>query len=380
MLSFWEKTTFLDTQDVIIIGSGIVGLSTAIHIKRQAPNYRITVLERGTLPSGASTKNAGFACFGSISELLNDLEDRSEDEVFALVEKRWRGLAKLRELLGDTHIDFALHGGYEVFRRDIDDFEICRDAIPYFNNKIGGIIGVKKPYCIGDSHIAQLGFAGVQHLILNSAEGQLNPGKMMRRLITLAQYEGIQILNGIEVIALESDNQGTHLQSRDGAVLHAHKVLVATNGFARQLIKNENILPARNQVMITEPILNLKINGCFHMDRGYFYFRNVGHRLLFGGGRHLDIDNEQTDAFGTTSIIQEALLDLARSTILPGIDFEVDHWWSGIMGIGEKKEPIVQQYDDNVYLAVRLGGMGVALGCGVGEEAAELMIRRDKMV
>ena len=87
-LSFWEKETFLTNVDYLIIGSGIVGLSTAIHLKKKQPNKKVLILERGYLPTGASTKNAGFACIGSASELLDDLNHCSENEVFETVEKR----------------------------------------------------------------------------------------------------------------------------------------------------------------------------------------------------------------------------------------------------------------------------------------------------
>ena len=64
-LSFWEKESFLNRSDYVIIGSGIVGLSAALHLKQREKGKKVTVLERGILPSGASTKNAGFACIGS---------------------------------------------------------------------------------------------------------------------------------------------------------------------------------------------------------------------------------------------------------------------------------------------------------------------------
>jgi hypothetical protein len=42
------------------------------------------------LPHGASTKNAGFACFGSISEIIDDLKSHSGRGSFQLVTKRWK--------------------------------------------------------------------------------------------------------------------------------------------------------------------------------------------------------------------------------------------------------------------------------------------------
>ncbi|MEO1217195.1 MAG: FAD-binding oxidoreductase, partial [Bacteroidota bacterium] len=71
-ISFWEATSLMK-YDYIIVGGGIVGLSTAAELLERNSDLRVLVLERGLFPSGASTKNAGFACFGSVSELWQDL-------------------------------------------------------------------------------------------------------------------------------------------------------------------------------------------------------------------------------------------------------------------------------------------------------------------
>ena len=63
-ISFWEKESFT-CNDVIVIGGGIIGLSVAISLLESNSKLSVLLLERGVFPSGASTKNAGFACFGS---------------------------------------------------------------------------------------------------------------------------------------------------------------------------------------------------------------------------------------------------------------------------------------------------------------------------
>jgi len=82
--SYWERSSFTDNADVIVIGSGLVGLSAALHLKKSEPSLKVLVLERGFLPSGASTKNAGFTCFGTVSEQLESLGHSSEEEVAQL--------------------------------------------------------------------------------------------------------------------------------------------------------------------------------------------------------------------------------------------------------------------------------------------------------
>ncbi len=116
-LSYWEKNTWLSNVDFCIIGSGIVGLTCALQLKQKHPNAKVLVLEKGILPQGASTKNAGFACFGSVSELLSDLEKHTEEEVVSLVKQRIDGLNLLRTNLGDKAIDYQQNGGFELFQQ-----------------------------------------------------------------------------------------------------------------------------------------------------------------------------------------------------------------------------------------------------------------------
>ncbi len=174
-LSYWERETFFRNIDVAVIGSGIVGLTAAIHLREFSPGLRVVVIERGTLPLGASTRNAGFACFGSISELLDDRSQRPEAEVWALVARRWQGLKRLRERLGDAAICYEENGGYELFRAEEQaTFQLCADHIESFNRELAHVIGRKKVYKLANAQIQDIGFQGVTGLLLNSAEGQIH--------------------------------------------------------------------------------------------------------------------------------------------------------------------------------------------------------------
>src|SRR5690606_1817168 len=149
-------------------------------------------------------------------------------------------------------------------------------------------------------------------------------------------------------------------------------VCITTNGFASQFLE-EDIKPARAQVLITKPIENLPLKGTFHLDKGYYYFRNIHNRILFGGGRNLDFNAEQTTAFGLTDLVQKHLEQLLKGVILPGIPFEIEQRWSGIMGIGSQKKVLVKPISERVYCGVRLGGMGIAIGSMVGKQLADLL-------
>lgn len=370
-LSFWERETYFGNLDVVVIGSGIVGLNAALELKRQHPKKKITILERGMLPMGASSRNAGFACFGSPAELLEDLKNHSETELFSLIEKRWNGLQRLRKNLGDQCIDFHKWGGYDLFETD-RNFEACADQLSYLNKHIAPITGKKETYRVSDESIARFGFQRVKHLIVNTEEAQIDTGKMIQALITTARQTGIEIINGFTVKTFRDEGHEVSIYTEDEQRIACKTLLVATNGFARQLLPDLPVNPARAQVLITHPIQNLKLKGTFHYDSGYYYFRNIGDRVLFGGGRHLDFQTEETYAFGLTKRVQDQLDELLKTMILPYTDYMIDMRWSGIMGMGPEKKSIVKEISKNVFCAVRMGGMGVAIGTLIGEEVAQL--------
>lgn len=371
-LSYWERDSFFSGIDVAIIGSGIVGLSAALALLDKQPRLSVAVIERGALPEGASTRNAGFACFGSMTELLDDLEIMSESDVFALVERRFKGLQRLRKRVGDDNLRYEELGGYEIFKNTEGPiFQHCADRLTYFNQQLTAIIGQKDTYKVSKT---DFGFQSVlPNLIHNTAEGQIDTGKMMTALIALARERGVRFFNGLTINTLNDANENVELITSEGWAFTARKVIVATNGFARRLLPHLEVEAARNQVLVTKPLPNLKIKGCFHYDKGYFYFRNIGSRLLLGGGRNLDYQHEMTDKFGATDLIQNALNQLLTHTILPKETINIEATWSGILGIGKIKKTIIERLSPNVIVAVRMGGMGIAIGSLVGDDAAALV-------
>jgi len=373
--SYWERTAFIDNADIIIIGSGLVGLSAALHLKTQQPALKVLVLERGFLPTGASTKNAGFACFGTVSEQIDYLKKSSEAEVLRMVDYKWRGLQRLRQNLGDENIDYQQNGGYELFMDDEPGrAEESIEQLTYFNNLLKQAIGKPDIYSVADAKIAGFGFGKVSRMIYNPYEGQLHTGKMMRTLLNKVYSLGVMILNDCEIKKIENEGAQVNLITSQGN-FKTGKVILATNAFANQLFPELKVIPGRGQVLVTKPITGLKLKGTYHFNEGYYYFRNIDGRVLFGGGRNLDYAAEETWDFGHTDTVKNKLVSYLKEVILPGHDFEIDYWWSGIMGFGDDISPIVKQVEPNIFCAVRCNGMGVAMGSLVGEEIAELVIK-----
>ncbi len=372
-LSYWEHQSFFGPADAVIIGAGLVGLTAALYLRQRRPAWRVVVLERGALPSGASTKNAGFACFGSISELM---EQERRGDLQATVAARWEGLARLRALVGDGALDYQPVGGYELFRREEGALAAeCRERIGYFNRLLAPVVGHARTFRDASDEAGRFGFRGVGTLLKNECEGSLDAGRMMRALLARAWAADVPVLTNCAVEALETTaGRGVRVRLANGAAIEASRVLAATNAFAAELLPGLAVVPGRGQVLVTEPRSDVALRGTFHYDHGYAYFRQLpDHRLLLGGGRNLDFAAEATTAPGLTEPVQTYLEGLLHDVILPGPPPRIDYRWSGVMGFGPALAPVIDWARPGVLAAVRCNGMGVALSAGTGWRAAQLL-------
>ena len=291
-----------------------------------------------------------------------------------MVDYKWRGLQRLRENLGDSEIDYQQHGGYELFMdSEIETAENCINHIHKLNKLFGEVINKGDIYTVSNDKIEDFGFENVSRMVYNPFEGQIHTGKMMRALLNKAYNLDVQVLNGCEILKIDSDVNSVNLATSQGN-FKTKKVILATNAFASQLFPELKVIPGRGQVLITKPIAGLKLKGAYHFNEGYYYFRNIDNRILFGGGRNLDFDAEKTWDFGQTERVKQSLITYLNEVILPGKNIEIDYWWSGIMAFGDGKSPIVKQVAPNIFCAVRCNGMGVAMGSLVGEEVAGLLM------
>ena len=370
MYSLWEKQSFL-TTDFLIIGAGIAGLSTAASIKEKDPKARVTVLERGILPTGASTKNAGFACFGSISELINDVRTLGEDGMVKLVEMRWDGLQKTCQRLGRSAIDMQVHSGYELLFQDSSS---VFQNVDYVNQLLDGFFR-EDVFKHSNEKIKDFGFGKTTHLIENHLEGQLDTGKLMSSLWNYCAQLGIQIFTGCEVQDFQEGEKEIRVTT-NGVSFSTSKLALCTNAFTQKLLPTEplDLTPGRGMVMSIVPSKPLPFSGTFHYQEGYYYFRDYNGKLLYGGGRNISLKEEETTDFKINDRIKAKLIQDIEHIILPNQDYKIEMEWAGIMAFGQDKRPVIKQISERIALGVRLGGMGVAIGSMVGEQVAELIL------
>jgi len=377
MISIWERETFFAPQDVIIAGSGFVGLWSAYYIKKKYPKAKVSILDRGLIPTGASTRNAGFACFGSLTEVVYDAETMGLEKTLALVELRYKGLERIQNVFSSSKIDFELCGGYELFDAAHSmPVDKINHYFSYLNSLLKEITVSKKTYRLTDDKLEHFGFGNTAHMVENRFEGYLHSGKLVQALMRKVQAMGVQIFSSIEIKLFQTAIDGIELTTDKNISFTTKQLLICTNAFAKELLPEADIVPARGQVLVTSPIKDLPWKGTFHFDEGYYYFRNLGNRVLLGGARNKDFEGERTAAFNTTDTIQLALENFLQHVILPNHknSYTIEHRWSGIMAMGSEKSPIIKEVQPNIFCAVRMSGMGVALAPVIGQKMSELLL------
>lgn len=360
--SFWETESFNASYNLIVIGAGIVGLSSALFYRQHQPDAHILVIDKGAIPEGASTRNAGFACVGSITEHVADMQKETEDNIKKRLQRRYSGLQQLRQTLGDEAIGYDNCGGYELFVSE-DAFGEAREYIPLFNGWLNELVDEKEVYTPRELN----GYK----VIHNKLEGALHPGKMMHSLVKRVEDANIKLQWNIG--AKEIEKTGSVLLENDRR-FKTEQVLVASNGFTKRLLPDIPIKPARGFVMVSEPWPSNPWIGTFNHDRGYIYFRNLRDRLLLGGGRNIAMEEETLDQFGTNASVKSYLEDFARDTLGVPEDLSFEHEWSGIMGFTSSKTPVIKRLGDHCVVAAGLSGMGIAMGMDVGKRSAELLL------
>lgn len=214
----------------------------------------------------------------------------------------------------------------------------------------------------------------IEGAIASPLEGAIETGKMMQALRSKAQKTGIRLLFGLNVTGWNQHTTNHQIEiERVGPsgvaerfAMKAPHVAIATNAFARELIPKCDVNPKENMVLVTEAIDNLSFDGTVHMDAGHLYARNIQNRMLIGGGRHWNLKNNTE----LEQKLKALLNDAFPETLMANIEYQ----WTGILGIGATRMPIVSKLHARSVAAVKLGGMGVAMGMQLGKESIELLL------
>lgn len=363
-LSYWQKDYYFPSLDVAIVGGGFTGLIAGIELLSRKPKVKVGLFEQQTHGTLASSRNAGFMCFGSPTELNADIIQFGEAEVLRVLALKATGYhTLLKHLAGNKRI-YKKCPAYELFKVPSSDYGPMVESLPKLNALLSKGTGIESYY---ESHA----LSPSSHLqsIRFKKEGQLHPTAAVAALQRKFMNLGGIYHAGTTIAHWEAISGGYLLNTQNDEQVNCNKMIVANNAFATTLVSDYFVQPQRAQVLVTAPLKKLPYRGNFHMDGGYVYFRNIGNRLLLGGLRNTDFETEATDEIGLNANIQRKL-DSLLIELLPNQSVEITHRWSGIMGFRKGTLPQLEVHSSGIVIAAGMNGMGTLLGPALGRKAA----------
>ena len=369
--SIWEDS-YLNQCDVAIIGGGFLGQWVAYYLKSKNPLLDVHLFEKDALSLGASTRNAGFSCFGTMGELMSDSEKTNYDKALQLVIQRYQGIKAIEHFCNEhtVAIDYEPIGGFEVLKQE--EFDKLWPFMEQVNQNLKEALNLDSVFSISSLEAQKLPFEHNLKVISNPYEGGINSFKLLQGLKEVNQEYGVKMVYGLE--AKEIHDGMIYLTNNVREVeIHAKHIIIATNAYSNILTKTQSVTPGRGQIFWMDGI-DLPFRGTFHYDSGYYYFRTISdNQFLIGGARNLAMKQEETLRFGVNELIEKHILDFVHHT-LNIKDFKIKKKWQGIMGFSHDKQPFIhplKHLGEDVWHLHACNGMGVAMAPMIAQEFSE---------
>ncbi|MGJ9421390.1 NAD(P)/FAD-dependent oxidoreductase [Aeromicrobium sp. CF3.5] len=351
-----------DRAAVVIIGGGVMGLSTAQHLAR-AGVEDVVLVERGALGEGSTCKAAG-----GVRSLFSD-------RVNIAIGLRSLEMFERFGIEMDTEID--LHQVGYLFLIDDADHEAALAGAVELQNSFG-----VPSRMIGPEEAKRLSplidTTGIRSAVWSPRDGHCTPESVVLGYATAARRHGVQILTGCEVTGIATEDgviTGVHTST---GTLDTSVVICAAGAWSRDIARSAGVdlpvSPLRRQVAITEPIAGIDPRTPFTVDfSSSFYFHREGEGLLLGMA-------EESDAWGfDLSRSSEWLETLAGAMErrLPSLgDVGIQSGWAGLYEMTPDHNALIGESGEvsRFLYATGFSGHGFLMGPAVGEIICDLYL------
>ena len=359
-----------ETADVVVVGAGYTGLSTALHLARTG--RRVVVLDAGEPGWGCSGRNGGQVNPGGAKMLPEDVlaslgpdrgerflefGDRSCDLVFELVERYRIECEALRP--GYVQGGFGSKG--RRFNREWARQWAARGSEVRFleREEIADLLGTRR-------------YDSGMH---DARGGSVQPLAYARGLARAAMEEGAVVHGASEAVAVVRHGAGWSVRT-DRASIECEFVVLATNGYTGDLWPGlrRSLVPVASFVTATAPlghnVLPTVLPGRHAVSetaRIIVYYRLDGQgRFIIGGrGRWFNVTDR-----GDVSHVRAAALHLFPQ--LEGTRWEYE--WAGWPAITRDHLPKLFALEQGVYAGLGYNGRGVASATMMGQQLANVVL------
>ncbi len=362
-----------NSYDVVVVGAGLFGLSTAYHLSLSSSTSRIAVLESDHLGAGGSGRGTGLVGprvgplvqvarkrFGD--EVARELFEWSVDATRALMELCWSEGIECTLVAGSQLVTAADNAEAEVLEREFDAMQALG---------LGQYVELVRTKDSGGSPSRYR--AGMRY----TPAATIDPAALLRGLANAAQANRVRIYEQSRVLSVNRSSSGYTLTTPRG-LIRAKRVVMAVNGMDSSPIKRRDVIGMTVQAAATEPIhshlfdeLNVPLSQpIIGLGRLSPYFRTTSDRRLIVGGGLVARGTGRNDLRPDIAFLRSALEFLHPG--LTGVSFS--HVWSGPIAQTVDSLPVIgQRKEDGLFAASGWCGHGLAASTYAGKGLATLM-------
>ena len=363
-----QRETLRDeiTVDVCVVGGGIAGCSTALHLAERG--FRVALVEAQQVAWGASGRSGGQALFGFASGQYVLVSQLGRDTARQMFDVSVAALDLLKDRVQRHAIDCDLHWGQmhaAIKQRQIVELQS-------WQSELERDYGYQSLSWLDEQATQKL--VGSQRYIgglYDSRSGHLHPLNYTLGLAAAAESAGARIFENSPVVRLEKGDTATVVTAQ-GRVRAAH-VALCCNAYIGDLAPElrARIMPVGTYIVATEPLgaaraATLLSENVAVTDINFVldYFRlSADHRLLFGGR----VSYSGLDARNTLKATRARMLK-----VFPQLaDTRIDYAWGGFVDITMNRAPDFGRLTPNVYYLQGFSGHGIALTGMAGQLVAE---------
>jgi glycine/D-amino acid oxidase-like deaminating enzyme len=364
------ETELPEQTELVIVGAGITGLTTAIFTAKAGIN--VTIIEKNQVGYGASTRNGGQTLAGLKLSPGALFKKYGQERAVAFYRETLKAIDGLEQFLSKHQIDcdFNRAGGlwaactpghYQGFAAAQTLLKDCYEHETFLIPGSNLREELDTDYYYGG--------------LLDPLSGGLNPAKYVQGLMRVALESGVKIVEKTEVISVSRQGSGFGIDTSQGKIL-TNKIAIATNGYTPDFLRaiRRRVIPIGSYIIATEQLdestankLVVKNRLVFDSKKYLHYFRVYDRRLIFGGrASYAEID----------PILSAKRMIPQMHSIFPQLQkVKIEYSWVGYVGFTFDQMPHLGQMGD-IYYSMGYCGHGVANAFHFGRNLADLILEK----
>jgi gamma-glutamylputrescine oxidase len=364
--------------DVVIIGGGLLGLSSAYNLSKNSPQKKIVLLEASRCGNGASGRNGAMVLTLTEDRYMRWSGDPALDR--KIYDLTVGNIHALRALSRATGVDCELeqNGALQVCNTP-ENADEARAAIVKFRGA-----GFPFEFWEREKLAASIGTSAYGHACFDPNSGQVHPGKLVKMFKVAAESAGAEIYEATPVVHIDEGPAHT-LTTANGRTVRAKALVLATNAFTSKLgYLRRAVVPIFSYVGITPVLTEQQLRGVgwksrlpFNDSRTEVYYLGLtqDQRIHIGGGpADYSFNNGLRDRADSAQRCDGIYRELLRIfPKLAGVTFEST--WGGSVDMSLDQSPAVGQMgkNKNIFYGIGFSGHGVNLTSVFGRIIADLV-------